>query len=253
MADQRRLDDRGVSEVIGFVLVFALILGTVIFVSTSGLSGLEAVRSAEQVDNAERAFDVVAENIAEIYRHGAPSRTTEIDLASASLSLGSPINVNVSNGSRVLSDQDITPIVYGEGGDEHIVYVGGAVFRTRDGSGVVLRDPPIRVTDQGMALTVVGTRSRTEDSVAGGTVRLRAERSNARLKAFDTTGAHGTLWVNVTSPRWELWEQALDEPRVDCLSGADTPTDVVACEVYSGGAPDRVAITLVQMDLELSA
>ena len=70
-------DGRGVSEVISFVLVFSLIAATVALVYVSGIGGLESTRSSQRVTNAERAFDVLHDNIANIHRRCTPSRATE--------------------------------------------------------------------------------------------------------------------------------------------------------------------------------
>lgn len=248
MTDIFRDDDRGLSEVIGYVMVFALILTGVIFISTMGLSSLEDIRSNEQIDNTERAFDVISQNIADIYQRGAPSRTTEIDLGSGRISLGSPIVMNISNESTVITEKRISPIVYTVDEDS-IVYAGGAIFRTRDDSGVVLQKPPIIVNDDGIHVTLVGTRTRETNTLGGGTARIRAVKSYSRLAAYDTQGTHDTLWVNVTSPRSSLWEEAMDGPQMTCYSGSDTPTDVVACR-YS--YPDTVAVSVVMIDVSLS-
>jgi hypothetical protein len=246
---EARIDDRGLSDVIGFVLVFALILAAVIFVSTSGLSQLEGIRSNEQIDNAERAFDVIAENLADVYAGGAPSRATEIDLASGSLSLGAPITMNVTNGSSTLVQQEITPVIFKGEGEARIVYAGGAIFRTRGDGGVVVRDPPVVVSPDGVHVTVVGTRTRNAKTVVGGTVRLRSERSSAFLAVY---GTEDTLWVNVTSPRAEQWETALEGPGVTCVSGGATPTNVVACNLATGGTPTNVAVSVVRIDVSIS-
>ncbi|QGN07483.1 hypothetical protein Hrd1104_09300 [Halorhabdus sp. CBA1104] len=243
-----RLDERGLSDVIGFVLVFALIMASVVFVSTSGLTALADIRTNEQLDNAERAFDVIAENLMDVYAGGAPSRATEVDLASGSLSLGTPITMNVTNGSATLVEQQITPIIFRGEGDAQIVYAGGAVFRTRDTGGVVVREPPMVVSSDGVHVTVVGTRARNENTVSGGTVRLRSEQSSEFLAVYDT---EDTLWVNVTSPRAEQWKAALEGPAVTCVSGGATPSDVTACEL-TGGTATSVAVSVVRIDVSIS-
>ena len=100
-------DRRGVSETIGFVLVFSLIVLTVGVVLTVGYGGLQDARDAERVNNAERAFDVLADNVEDITHRGAPSRGTEVRLAEASLGAGSPTYLNVTgvndSGGRVFS------------------------------------------------------------------------------------------------------------------------------------------------------
>ena len=97
------MTNRAVSEVLGFILVFALVTTTMSFVYVSDLASLEERRDAERIDNAERAFDVLADNVEDIYRRDAPSRATEIRLAEARLRLAdsTEITISVVNGSNV--------------------------------------------------------------------------------------------------------------------------------------------------------
>ena len=68
--------DRGVSEVLGYALVFSLVIVTVSIISVSGLSGYQNAQSFERQSNAEKAYDVMHNNIEDIYYKGAPSRAT---------------------------------------------------------------------------------------------------------------------------------------------------------------------------------
>ena len=86
-------DTRGVSEIVGFILVFSLVLGTITLVYASGLSGLDDTRDAERITNAERAFDVLANNFQQMGRGEAPNRATEIKLAEAQLSVRDALGV----------------------------------------------------------------------------------------------------------------------------------------------------------------
>ena len=90
------MDERGVSDVVGFVLVFALVTATVGVVYTTGIQGLTGSRDVERVNNAERAFDVFANNVDDVIRRGAPSRATEVKLADADLHYGAPVTVNLT-------------------------------------------------------------------------------------------------------------------------------------------------------------
>jgi hypothetical protein len=94
------MDDRGVSEVIGFVLVFSLITMTIAIVSVTGIGGLQDAQQAEQVNNVERAFDVLDDNFDEIQRQQAPNRTTELKLVDGSIGLGEEIEITVRIDNR---------------------------------------------------------------------------------------------------------------------------------------------------------
>lgn len=141
--------DRGVSEVISFALIFSLIVATVALVYVSGVGGLESTRSAERITNAERAFDVLADNIADIHQAGAPSRATEIKVSDAQMEFGGDVRltVRVENlydseaETTNLSTATIDPIVYSAGSGPELVYSNGGVFR-QDRSGTVVNTDP---------------------------------------------------------------------------------------------------------------
>jgi len=56
-------DRRAVSDVVGYVLVFSLVSLTVGVVSVAGVGALQDARDVEQANNAERAFDVLGDNV----------------------------------------------------------------------------------------------------------------------------------------------------------------------------------------------
>ena len=58
--------DRAVSDVVSYILVFALIISTVGIVSVSGISGLQDSRDGERVENAQRGFDLLADDVEDI-------------------------------------------------------------------------------------------------------------------------------------------------------------------------------------------
>ncbi|WP_254823722.1 DUF7289 family protein [Haloglomus halophilum] len=149
----RTAADRGVSEVISFALVFSLIAATVALVYVSGIGGLENTRSSEQVNNAERAFDVLADNIGDIHRQAAPSRATEIKVSDAQMEFGDRVRVNITIRNKMggnVSVIEYQPIVYSADGGTDLVYANGALFR-EDRSGTVMdKNPPFLLTlDEG--------------------------------------------------------------------------------------------------------
>ncbi|MFC7136780.1 hypothetical protein ACFQRB_10335 [Halobaculum litoreum] len=82
---------RAQSDAIGFVLVFSLIVLTVGTVYAAGYPALQDLRSDEQLENMERAFEVLDDNVDDMAREGAPSRATEIKLnGECSRSTGPP-------------------------------------------------------------------------------------------------------------------------------------------------------------------
>jgi hypothetical protein len=202
--------DRAISDVVGYVLIFSLIVATVGVVTTAGFGALDDRQAAERINNVERAFDVYASNIEDVYRDGAPSRATEMRLAGGTIRHGDPVTITIADATD--ESQNVTtvlrPTIYVDG-DTEIVYVAGAVLRSSGDSSIVLRDPPFRPDSSTASFPLVQTYriSGPVSLASDGTVRVTstARGVNTTLPAsFD--GASGYN-VTVESPRDDAWAQ----------------------------------------------
>jgi len=194
--------------VISFTLIFSLIAATVVLVYVSGIGGLEASRSAERITNAERAFDVLDDNINDIHSEGSPSRATEIKVSDAQMQFGELTTVTVrvenlneniaatTNISRVTSE----PIVYSAGSGPELVYSNGGVFR-QDRSGTVLNsEPSLLFTDDGGERTAIVPTIQTRQDGVGSTGSQQTILVRTLLSAREVTVAEDdpeTLTSNV--------------------------------------------------------
>lgn len=237
---------RGVSEVVSFILVFSLVVSTVGVVYVSGFSGLERAQNAERLSNAERAFDVLADNIEDIYLEDAPSRATEIKLSDAQIGPGETtrLTVEITNvGEPNTYTKEIDPLVYTATGDTEIVYEAGAVFRTDGTNGIMTREPPFlfALTDskRRAVIPVVQTRAIDETSIGGSTTVLvrteqavrqamtvRPDPSEDSVSEYDVT-----ITLETTPTRASLWEPYLEEQIPWADSACSTSGDTVTCSI----------------------
>lgn len=230
-------DRRGVSEVIGFVLVFGLITASVGAAYVWGMGGLTDARTFERTDNAQRAMEALADNVDDVVSGGAPSRATEIDLVDARLGGGDPVTVNVSTGSDGPCaaagggcPYEVTPVVY-DAGDEQIRYVAGAVVRRGEGGAAMARDPGFVAERGRLVVPVVRTTADGSGVGGSGTVLVRTERIHAGVVAAGN--ATDAVTVSVASPNAHLWKRYLertgdalwDDCRVDGDRAVCTATD----------------------------
>jgi hypothetical protein len=238
--------DRAQTETLGFVLVFAIITASIGLVYASGFTGLNEVREFEQVNNAERAFEVFADNIEDISHRNAPSRSTEVKLAGAELRIAEPIQIEVSDPDAGFNaTYDARPVIYDPDTGTELVYVQGAVIRSQSAGGVVVKEGTFVIGDDRTILPILQTRLDGESGVSGSrTVLIRADHSQTRLVHVNDAGS-SSLWINVTSPRAGIWEAHLSSSYgFDTCSRVD---DTVSCAVST----DRVYVTLVQIDLAI--
>lgn len=249
------MTERGLSDLIGYVLVFSLVALAVGFVAVAGVSTLNDAKAAEQASNAERAFDVMADNMQDVYQAGAPNRATEISLADAALHTTSTATINVSgwntSGGGFTTGGVTSDIIVWENTDgppTRVVYAFGTVLRSQRQGGVVTRSGPFRFDGDRTILPIVETHTRTGNSYADGIIRVRSTRSPPQIRH---TGAAGYehLWLNVTTAHPFPWVGYLDgRSGTKCTiraTGGDT--DRVTCELST----DRLYVTVYPMGIEL--
>lgn len=239
MRNRRRTgaDERAVSELIGFILVFALLISTIVIVYTGGFGALQQTRDAERVNNAERAFDVLATNFEQIARGDAPLRATEIQLSEAKLETTEhrTLSTNATSFDAAQTSGPV-PIKFTGGTDTEIVYEAGAVLRTDGDSGVMLRKPDFVFDSKRTVIRYIETRG-SDQSVGGSTtVLVRAERRQSSVmgSANNVTDETVTFNLSTTPTRAVVWERYL-ESEIDwvsdsCSTVAESPDEhTVTC------------------------
>jgi len=246
MFDELGADQRSVSEVIGYVLVFGLVLTSVGLVTFSGLGSLEDARDSEQANNAERAFDVIADNMASIHDRNAPSRSTEVDLPDSELYMGTEVRMTVEADGQTLADRRFEPIELRLSDQRRLVYEGGAVFRENADGGVVLRDAPILYNNDRVHIPIIQTYSPAPQSAGSTTVLVRGKATEREALASDTTSSYDNLTVEVQSSRYDLWARTLSDQGFTCTT--DESAVRVSCRVED---PERVYVTAQRIEVTL--
>jgi hypothetical protein len=242
-------DDRAVSEILGYSLIFGMILVAIAFVSVSGFASLEDARDAEQNNNAERAFDVLANNVEDVYRRGAPSRATELSLGGSQLYVDDEVTLRVTvddgTGPEYV-ETTFRPIVFRGRGQTEFVYEAGAVFRDERDGGITVRDLPLRLDGDRLILPVVGVNTENVQSIGGPAVLVRTAEVDREI-AFRSSGGHD-VEINVTdSPREAIWKRHLEgEFGMDCSYSGES----LLCDDGSID-PDRVLVVVHDIDVVL--
>lgn len=216
--------DRAVSDVLGYVLVIGIVTMMIATVMTLGVAALYDAQAAEQTNNMERAFDVVADNFEQMYADGAPSRSTEIRLLQGHIRYDDPVEINVTIDGDVVGNLTVEtyPIVYDNEEGTIIGYEAGAVIRQQQDTSVMLSEPPLWIGEDRMVVPMVRTRalSGTPERQNGpGTVMARGDglRSSRESEEVNETD-EGDIAITVRSPRTAAWEAYFDGLDVE---GAD--------------------------------
>ncbi|MFB6078433.1 MAG: hypothetical protein ABEJ80_05600 [Halarchaeum sp.] len=219
--------ERAVSDVVGFVLVFSLITITVALVYTSGVGSLQDARTAEQLDNAQMAFDVLQSNVADVVNRGSPARSTTIRLSAATLRAGDPVTVNVSSANGSVS-RDVTPLVYELDGTE-IVYVDGALLRAQGGNAAMLAAPNAHFGDVAL-VPLVDTYVPGSAAVGGGRTLVTARVADPERRQVDRYD-EAPFHANVTTTRPGPWERYFDGRCANVTTVAAGARTTVSCRL----------------------
>lgn len=244
-------DDRGVSNVVGYVLVFSLVTLTIGTVFAVGIVGVEQRQDAERVTNVERAFDVFDDNLRDIQRYDDPSRSTEIRLSGGTLSTAESTRISLVNDSGdplPVGPWEMNPVTYTTG-DTTVAYEAGAWFRT-DGDATVMRSEPRFVAEDGRTtLPIVVLTADGDRRVAGeGTVQVNANRIRSITRPELDIGESENVSIRVESPRAAAWQRYFEE--TDGFDG-ETPSGEEGVAVAQLEHTDTVYVHVVSIRVTL--
>ncbi|WP_144920324.1 DUF7289 family protein [Halorubrum salsamenti] len=245
-------DKRGVSNVVGYVLVFSLVTVTIGAVFAVGITGIEDRQEAERVENVERAFDVFDDNVRDIQRYGDPSRSTEIRLSGGTLSVAETTSVELRNASDgVVRGFEFRALTYAHG-DTSIAYEGGAWFRSDDGAAVMRSGPRFVAADGRTTLPIVRLYALGPETVdRDGTVQIAVDRRSPPnlVQVADADADNGPFDLRIESTHADAWRRYFE--RTDGFSvneATDTANGTVVVDLDHG---DEVFISDAAVDIRL--
>jgi len=211
--------DRGVSDMIAFVIVFSLIITSVGITYTFGYTTLSDYQEGEQKRNAERAFVALSNSVGEIESGRIEARAGELRLAGGTVSVENDTVLtvsspgwNLSNGTEArLANQPTRSFVYEYEGTT-VEYENGAVFR-QDGDGrhIMLAEPEYQCGDSYASVSIVQLLPSDGALSSDGTVQVLAQQeSSVLLYPVNRTGSNDAtvdhVTVTVQSDKAEAWE-----------------------------------------------
>lgn len=225
-------DEMGVSEVVGYIIILGIVLGSVGIVFTNALPVLENTQEREHISNTERTFNTLQANINEIVEREVPQRATEMRLWDSTVMVDQDFSwINstdeTSPGSGDWRNRSHNPIVY-EMGEEKIVYENGAIIRVSGDEMAMLSEPRWRFDDgrDAAVLPVVRTSGQSRVS-GGGTVLVRAEVRNSRTPFGPETDFTRFTINSSYDEAWERYFERLDEEH-DIVTADGTQIEVDA-------------------------
>lgn len=212
-------DSRAVSEILGFVISFSIIMLAVGMTYAGGFGAVMDMQSSERTDNAERAMVALAETFEDVERGNGPARAGEIRLDGGELSVehSSNVSVVIDNGTRIDASR-AGSLAYRSDGTT-LRYEHGAVIRSDDGASRIQSAPEMTCTPEFAVVSLMHVESpESASSVSSsGSVLVsvsKTELSDSRLlyPRWENETKSGPAADNVTvtiesSPHEAAWRE----------------------------------------------
>lgn len=251
---ERTATDRGVTDLIGFVLMFSIIIGGASVVYLVGFDTLEEIGNEEDLKTADRAMRGIAESFEDIHRQGVPSRSLEIGVDGASLDTReSRLRLEIDGASGPKFERDVTTNALvierteGNARSQRVAYESGALFRVARQGSIVRHRPVFSCEDDTAILSIVRLRGAVSVSVDD-SVRITGRRTETErlYPNRSTRAAADELRIDVRNSRYAgAWEGYFDRLGSGEQEWEDAPTDgVYSCDV------DRVYIRRTTIEVE---
>lgn len=246
-------DERAVSDVLAFVLVFGVIITSVGVVYIFGIGALGDTQNVQQDRNAERAFETMAESFVDLQTNRGEERLHELNPRGARMSLDDEdptVEITGVDGGPVTADAGA---LHYDNDNTRVSYELGAVFRSDDGNSIMVREPEFVCRDTGSGTRVIvsyvdivpdgpgavsSENTMQIEGIQTGQERYEYDGSSpVELRIEDSS--HGDAWIRYFEDDDNDWE--LD-------SGSSDGNLTAECDVGSG---DSVVVLETEMDLSV--
>ncbi|WP_265111286.1 DUF7289 family protein [Halosolutus halophilus] len=250
-ADAQGDRERGVTEVIAFILVFAIILSSVGVLYTTGFQAMDDYRENEQLSNAQRGMTSLGDNFNDVLRYdGVERRYGELTLRGGTIRTGGEnTTIHVATGwngsdTSVANSTELGALAY-EGESATVAYEGGGVFRRSGDYSFAIKQPQVRCTPESdtavISLLVLdhdGERSFQSSDSVGFTIVETSTTRHTDMSEIDPTADEIRIVVD-DGPYQDGWNQTLerggwtrdeDDPGYTC-DVEDLEVQIVTAEI----------------------
>ena len=204
-------DERAVSDVLAFIIVFSIIITSVALVYGTGFSSIREVRDGEQKANAERALEAVALSMSDLVKGEATRRGGSLNLGGGQLQVDESTDIEVVvDGTEVTPDPNPVGSFEFYVDDTAVAYESGGVFR-RDGSAsVTVLQPTMKCTGESAVVSLVAVTSTQGAIGATDNVEVTMVEQSTELLYAGTVSSDVDVVVDGTDYA-PAWERTLDE------------------------------------------
>lgn len=216
---------RAQSEVIGVILILALVMTSIGAILVTGLPSVDRLQQNAETERVANEFSDLDAEISTVTFGGAKARNIRLNTGDGQLSVDNTsgwINIThypINASNRTIYNRSIGKIEY-EANGEVIAYQGGGVWRTRNepgaGSGM-LSPPEFRFRGSTLTFPIINISSNLEytgSARSGGLTVSRKGTSNIfpnSSAAYSNPIDNGSINVTVQSRYYDAWANYFEE------------------------------------------
>lgn len=248
--------DRGVSEVLGFILVFSIIFLSVGLLYTVGFQAMNDYQETEQLNNAERAMESLTDNFNDVLRYGGVSdRYGELTMREGTIAVdegGTTFDIDIVDNDNGPFDEysdegtiDLGEFSYTAHGDT-IAYEGGALVRAdedRSEWSTDLEQPHIQCSDSAASITLASVTADDQSINPSDSTGVTMTEINRDTKVYDEGSVTISIDDSDRTQYDDAWENMLRS------NGFGEENDDDDLEGICSGV-DHVVVTLVEVGFE---
>ncbi|HTY91831.1 MAG TPA: hypothetical protein VMC84_11695 [Methanocella sp.] len=222
------IEDEAVSETLGYILIFGIVLTCIAFILLVGNSMLDTAKSQNNFKSMEQGLTVLSSDMKQVALEGTPVKTTRIHMEGGSIA-----NYNASN-ELIVKFNGVTEydnytgnITFQSSTDPSIISIenGGLWEMTNiNSSDIVVLKPRIYYIPQTKTLIMNVIRLGGNMSAIGGsaTVDINLQYSTTNVYSYSVPAGSMTITFNTAYPR--AWSRFLIDDNVLAPAGATTLT-----------------------------
>ena len=221
--------ERAVSEVIGYSLVFGIVVIAIGLIYVAGVPALQSSKDTTQFKSVEQGFLILRTDLLKVALDQSPVRTTKLGTAEGGSLSSDPSACKLS--LEITHSGTVEPHTIELGNIEFASRIGsvscenGAVL-TKYSSGSIMTSKPrmFNSTDQGNILFSLVKINDSFSSVGGGVARITISNPRFNESIFSTPEVYrnGTLKIKVDSEYADAWERFLED---EFDAAFDNPAD----------------------------
>jgi len=212
--------DRGVSELVGVVLLFGIVVAGSAMIFVSGTAVSEDVRAEGRVDAASSTFSEMDRRVQSLAQRrgndGAAISLGGVNPNDAEIRDTGQMTLQINGETDCTATMDLSALEYADDSGTTIAYEGGAIWKRTDAGLVTQKAPELGFRDGSLQLQVV----RIDGSVEDDDMTVDYDRAESidetedireQLFASESCSRPETLTVTVKSDYYQGWERHLEE------------------------------------------